>query len=73
MTVTAPIDVETQHEGTRAREAAFSTDIVVVDNPVATQLAPASIAEHRDPAMILVYLGVLSLVAIVAIAALLAL
>lgn len=73
MTVTAPIDVETQHEGTPARDASFSTDIVIVDHSVAAQAAPTSVAEHRDPAMILVYLGVLSLVAIVAIAALLAL
>lgn len=83
MTVTAPINVELQHEGTLAsdgtagsdiaRNGIAHSDIVVLDEPVASQVVPVEAVTLRDPAMVLVYLGILSLMTIIAVSAFLAL
>lgn len=72
MTITAPIDVKAPHEGLSAHD-----DIVIVDDAV-TVAAPSQQyvvdpGTRRDPAMLFVYLGVLSLLAIIVTAAILAL
>ncbi len=68
MTVVAPLDIETQHDGIIA-----SDGIVILDNPVVAPVAPVEVAAHRDPAMILVYVGLLTLITITILAAVLAL
>ena len=85
MTVTAPVDVNTPHEDTLTRddiavdetavdETALNNAAVdgtaVLHNQVAAQVGAV---EHRDPAMVLVYFGILSLIAIIAVSAFLAL
>ena len=65
MSVTAPIEVDLQHELLLAAD-----DLVIVEQPV-TVVATKPVAQ-RDPVMLFVYLGILSLIAIVATAAYLA-
>ncbi len=80
MTVTAPIDVDTQHEDTFSSDDTASAsddsardDLVILDQPVAAQVVSLDAVTHRDPAMVLVYVGILSLIAIIAVSAFLAL
>jgi len=68
VTVTAPIDVNTHHEGTLT-----SDDLVILDDLVAAQAVSIEAVAGRDPAMVLVYVGILSLIVIFAVSALLAL
>ena len=65
VSVTAPIEVDLQHELLLAAD-----DLVIVEQPV-TVVATKPVAQ-RDPVMLFVYLGILSLIAIVATAAYLA-
>lgn len=73
MALTAPIDVEEHDKGIIAHD-----DIVILDDTgVGHDVSPAagldSVANNRDPVMWIVYLGVVSLLAIVVVAAILAL
>lgn len=72
MTVTAPIDVNAPHEGLSSHD-----DIVIVDDSVSvgapSQQFLVDPGTRRDPAMLFVYLGVISLLTIIVTAALLAL
>ncbi len=72
MTVTAPIDVKAPHEGLSAHD-----DIVIVDDAVPVSAPSQQFlvdpGARRDPAMLFVYLGVISLLTIIVSAALLAL
>ncbi len=65
MSVTAPIEVDLQHELLLAAD-----DLVIIEEH-ATVVATAPVVQ-RDPVMLFVYLGILSLIAIVATAAYLA-
>jgi hypothetical protein len=73
VSVTAPIDVDLQHEPVLTVD-----DLVIIEQPaevVIEQPAEVVVATplvQRDPVMLFVYLGILSLIAIVAIAASLA-
>lgn len=80
MSVTAPFDIEEQPGDSAAGDRddvsvegdSQMTDIVVVDDPRAVPVATA-LPFHGDPVMTFVYFGVISFVAIVIAAALLAL
>ena len=81
MSVTAPIDVDLQHEPVLVVD-----DLVIIEQPadviieqpadvIIEQPAEVIVATplvRRDPVMLFVYLGILSLIAIVAMAASLA-
>ena len=73
MSVTAPIDVDLQHEPVLVVD-----DLVIIEQPadvIIEQPAEVIVATplvQRDPVMLFVYLGILSLIAIVAMAASLA-
>lgn len=65
MSVTAPIDLDLQHEPVLAVD-----DLVIIEDPARVVVAMPIV--QRDPVMLFVYLGVLSLIAIIATAAYLA-
>jgi len=65
VSVTAPIEVDLQHELLLAAD-----DLVIIEER-ATVVATTTLVQ-RDPVMLFVYLGILSLIAIVATAAYLA-
>jgi len=69
VSVLAPIDVDLQHEPVHAAD-----DLVIIEDSTdtVTAAAVATPRVQRDPVMLFVYLGILSLLAIVATAAYLA-
>lgn len=79
MSVTAPLDIESPHGGSKAVDGiVIRDDISIQTNPVDDDLSveieqPASTAFRDDPAMTFVYLGIVTLAIIIAAAAMLAL
>jgi hypothetical protein len=76
VSVIAPIDVDLQHEPVHTADdlVIIADDLVIIADPTdtVTAVVVATPRVQRDPVMLFVYLGILSLLAIVATAAYLA-